>query len=316
MHSVGRPKKHHRALPPRLRLAHGSYFYADSRGGPKPWVKIGATYAEAILRYAQLEATTARDFNALCERYVKEALPTKAATTQRVYKTHLKPLRGVFGTMPPNEITQPMAYQYLDRRGPGTRGRQEIAVLASVLRFGIRLGWVTEPRLRGMEFGKAKRRKRYITDEELHNTLAQAPLEVAHAIRFIHYTGLRTSDALRVRWRDWKPDGLHVHISKVKADLVFDRTPGLEGLMAEMKNRLIVGTTVLADRQGRPWHYQRLHAAWTKVAPEDANLHDLRRKRLTDLAKARGVDFAQLLAAHSDPRMTQSYVAGATRVAI
>lgn len=299
-----------------MRLAHGSYFYADSRGGAKPWQLIGKTYAEAIVRYAQLEATTARDFNALCDRYVKEALPKKAATTQRVYKTHLKPLRGVFGGMPPDTITQPIAYQYLDKRGPGTRGRQEIAVLASVLRHGIRLGWVTEPRLRGMEFGKQERRKRYITDEELAATLAKAPLEVAHAVRFIHYTGLRTSDALRVRWRDWQADGLHVHISKVKANLVFDRTPGLEALMAELRNRRIVGTTVLADRAGGPWKYQRLHAAWTKVAPEKANLHDLRRKRITDLARERGVDFAQALAAHSDPRMTQSYVVGEKRVAV
>lgn len=313
---MGRRKRHNSSLPPRMRLARGTYYYADSRGGRKPWVSIGKTYAEAITRYAQLEARTSRDFNALCDRYVKEALPLKAATTQRVYKTHLKPLRNVFGGMPPDEITQPMAYQYLDKRGTGTRGRQEIAVLASVLRHGIRLGWVTAPRLRGMEFGKAKRRQRYLTDEELHNTLAKAPLEVAHAIRFIHYTGLRTSDALRVRWRDWREDGLHVHISKVKANLVFARTPGLEGLMAEMRNRHIMGTTVLADRIGMPWKYQRLHAAWTKVAPEDANLHDLRRKRITDLARERGVYFAQALAAHSDPRMTQSYVVGEKRVAI
>lgn len=313
---MGRRKRRNSSLPPRLRLVHGAYFYVDSRGGRKPWVLIGHTYDEAIIRYAQLEASTSRDFNSLCDRYVKEALPKKAPTTQRVYRTHLKPLRKVFGGMPPDEITQPMAYQYLDKRGPGTRGRQEVAVLAGVLRFGIHLGWVTAPRLRGMEFGKQQRRKRYITDEELHNTIAKAPLEVAHAIRFIHYTGLRTSDALRVRWRDWQDDGLHVHISKVKADLLFTRTPGLEGLMAEMKNRLIVGTTVLADRSGTPWKYQRLHAAWTKVAPPDANLHDLRRKRITDLARERGVDFAQALAAHSDPRMTASYIVGEARVAI
>lgn len=299
-----------------MRLAHGAFYYADSRGGRKPWVQIGKTYGEAIIRYGQLEATTARDFNALADRYVKEALPTKAATTQRVYRTHLKPLRAVFGSMPPDTITQPMAYQYLDKRGPGTRGRQEVAVLASVLRHGIRLGWVTAPRLRGMEFPEAKRRERYITDEELHNTIAKAPLEVAHAIRFIHYLGLRTSDALRVRWRDWQEDGLHVAVSKTKSRLHFKRTPGLDGLMEEMKNRRIVGTTVLADRIGAPWKYQRLHAAWTKVAPPDANLHDLRRKRLTDLAREKGVEFAQAIAAHSDPRMTQTYVVGESAVAL
>ena len=59
-----------------------------------------------------------------------------------------------------------------------------------------------------------------------------------------------------------------------------------------------------------------LYAAWSKVAPADANLHDLRRKRLTDLAKEKGLDFAQALAAHSNPRMTQTYVVGARRIAV
>jgi integrase len=124
------------------------------------------------------------------------------------------------------------------------------------------------------------------------------------------------NDALRARWRDWRADGLHVRVSKVGVDLVFDRTPGLERLMVELRSRKVSSLHVLADRQGRPWTYRRLYAAWQRIAPEDANLHDLRRKRLTDLARERGIEVAQRLAAHSDPRMTQSYVSGELRVAI
>jgi integrase len=43
-------------------------------------------------------------------------------------------------------------------------------------------------------------------------------------------------------------------------------------------------------------------------------LHDLRRKRLSDLTRERGVDFAQSIAAHSDPKMTQTYVSGEAKV--
>ena len=53
---MGRHKKRFRDLPPRMRYAHGSYFYADARGGRKPWVRIGGTRVEALVRYAQLEA--------------------------------------------------------------------------------------------------------------------------------------------------------------------------------------------------------------------------------------------------------------------
>jgi integrase len=209
-----------------------------------------------------------------------------------------------------------LAYEYLSKRGPGTRGRQEIAVLSSVLRHGIKLGWVTTPRLRGMEFDEVKRRKRYLTDEELHAILAKSSSELSQAVRFLHYTALRTIDARRVRWSDWKADGLHVRISKTSSALILTRTPGLEGLMAMMRNRHIASVYVLAERNGSAWSYKRLYAEWQKVAPEDANLHDLRRKRLTDLTRERGVDFAQSLAAHSDPRMTQSYVSGEARVAL
>ena len=63
-----------------MRLRHGAFYYVDSRGGAKPWVHIGKTYAEAILRYGQLEAaqTDRRDFAALAAKFVKESLPERA----------------------------------------------------------------------------------------------------------------------------------------------------------------------------------------------------------------------------------------------
>lgn len=300
-----------------MRLEHGAYYHADARGGRKPWVRLGATYAEAIVRYAQLEAAAAnrRDFAALLVKYRAEALPKLAASTQKVRATLLKKPAQVFGTTLPEDIEPIHAYRYMDERGKAV-GAQEMQAMSAVLAFGVRTGWLRSNPLRGMKYGPQKRRKRYLTDAELAAVLKDAPLEVQHAIRFMAYTALRVGDAMRVRWRDWKPDGLHVHVGKVKVDMVFDRTPGLESLMAEMRERKVGGLTVLADRQGRPWTYKRLHAAWSKVAPEDANLHDLRRKRLTDLAREKGIEFAQAIAAHSDPKMTQTYMSGEKRVAL
>jgi hypothetical protein len=314
---MGRHKRRHRHLPPRMRFAHGAYYHADARGGRKPWVLIGKSYADAIVRYGQLEAVAAnrRDFDALATKYLAEELPSRSATTQTVYRSMLAKLRAVFGAVLPADIEQLHAYRYMDERGLAV-ARQEISLLSAVLTFGVRKGWIKSNPLHGIKLGTQKRRKRYVTDAELAAVLAACELEAAHAIRFIHYTALRTIDARRVRWRDWQADGLHVRVSKVGADLVFERTPGLEALMAELKARRVTSLYVLSDRQGRPWTYRRLYAAWQRVAPEDANLHDLRRKRLTDLARERGIDYAQQIAAHSDPRMTQSYVSGERRVAI
>jgi integrase len=300
-----------------MRFASNAWFYADSRGGRKPWVLLGHTYADAILRYAQLEAQAAnrRDFNALADKYVREGLPKLATGTQTVYRTMLKPLRRVFGHVLPEHITQQHAYLYMNERKKAV-ARQEVALLSSVLRFGVSIGWLTINLLRGMKFEERVRRTRYITDAELAATLEKASPEVAQAIRFMHYTALRVSDALAVRWRDWKPDGLHVRIRKTKTPMVFERTPGLEALMGEMRNRRIGSLHVLAERNGTPWNYKRLYAEWQKVAPEGANLHDLRRKRLTDLTREKGLEYAQAVAAHADPRQTKSYDVGGKRVSL
>lgn len=300
-----------------MRLRHGAFYYVDSRGGAKPWVHIGKTYAEAILRYGQLEAaqTDRRDFAALAAKFVKESLPERAETTQRVYRTLMKKPLEVFGHVMPDDIEQQHAYRYIDERGKAV-GKQEIVLVSTILSFGVAKGWCRANRLIGMKFGEQVRRKRYLTDAELASALEKASPAVAHAIRFMHYTALRVSDAMRVRWKDWQADGLHIHVSKTGADLVLERTPGLEALMAELKRRRVGSLYVIAETNGKPWTYRRLYAAWSKVAPADANLHDLRRKRLTDLAKEKGLDFAQALAAHSNPRMTQTYVVGARRIAV
>jgi len=310
---MGRIKRKNRHLPPRMRLAHGAFFYADSRGGRKAWVLIGRTYADAIVRYAALEAAQAnrRDFKALAERYMVEA--PMADSTRTVRKTLVKPLLRVFGAVLPDDIEQIDAYRYMDERGKAV-GRQEVALLSAILTWGVRKGWCRSNPLHGLKLGTVTRRKRYLTDEEVTDILSKGSVEFGHTVDFLLFTALRVGDALRVRWRDWKPDGLHVAVSKTKSALLFERTPAMEQLMDDMRQRNIGSLFVLADRQGRQWTYKRLHAEWRRVAPADANLHDLRRKRLTDLTRERGVDFAQSIAAHSDPRMTQTYVSGEAKV--
>ena len=311
---MGRHKRRHRDLPVRMRYAHGSYFYADARGGRKPWVRIGGTRVEALVRYAQLEAATAdrRDFAALVRKYLAEGLPKLATSTQAVRRTLLKKPSAVFGPVMSDDITQQDAYRYMDERGK--KGRSEMAAVSAALTFGVRVGWVKANPLYGLKYGKTVRRQRYITDAELAAILAKCEPELAQAVRFIHYTALRTVDARRVRWSDWRADGLHVKASKTGAALVFDRTPDLEALMAELRQRRIGSVFVIAERNGSQWSYKRLYAEWQKVAPEGANLHDLRRKRITDLTRERGREFAQAVAAHSDPRQTAGYDVGEKRV--
>jgi integrase len=303
-----------------MRHERGCYFYADARGGRKPWVNLTHDYSVAIVRYGQLEAAASdrRDFRALTVKYIAEALPQLAETTQRVRKTLLKKPLEVFGAVLPSDIEQQDAYRYMDERKLAT-ARMEVAAISAVLTFGVQTGWLKANALTGMKFGKKyemRRRKHYIEDADLAGIIERASPEMAQAIRFLHYTAARTIDARRVRWSDWQADGLHITVSKTKDALHLTPTTGLAALKADMKQRRVGSMYVIADRQGRAWTYKRLYAEWQAAKPGDANLHDLRRKRLTDLARERGVDFAQNLAAHSDPKMTQSYISGACRVSL
>jgi integrase len=313
-----------------MRLRRGTYYYADARGGPKPWVKIGKTYAEAILRYAQLEAAKIqrRDFAALAAVYLERGMVDAdseplAPTTQAVYKSQLKPLLKVFGRVLPADIEQQHAYQYMtESRGGKPGARQEVVLLSTILGFGVRSGWLKANPLAGIKLPSIRKRKRYISDAELADLVKRAEPEVAQAIRFLHYTALRVSDALRVRWRDWSADGLRVTISKTRKSgsgvIVFARTPGLEALMSDMRVRRVGSLSVLAERNGRPWTYRRFYDAWIALAREDSdtNIHDLRRKRLTDLKRERGLEFAQSVAAHTDPKTTRRYDVAEARVAL
>ena len=64
----------------------------------------------------------------------------------------------------------------------------------------------------------------------------------------------------------------------------------------------LTNETVMPVEMPRLWTESEV-AAYLGVNPET-------------VARERGVGFAQKIAAHSDPRMTQSYVSGVARVAI
>ena len=171
---MGRAKRKHRHLPPRMRLAHGAFFYADSRGGRKPKVMLGKTYADAIVKYAQLEAAVAnrRDFTALATRYMAEA--PMADSTRIVRRTLIKPLLRVFGAVMPGDIEQIDAYTYMDERKKAV-SRQEVVLLSSILTWGVRKGFLSLNALHGIKLDKVERRKRYLTDAELAAILEAAP---------------------------------------------------------------------------------------------------------------------------------------------
>jgi integrase len=300
-----------------MRLSHGA-FYRVVKG---KWTRIGSTYAEALLAYAKLEAqaTVRRDFDALLTAFLAEREGKVATTTLKNYRIWSTTLRRVFGHMEPGQIRVEHGRRFLDESPKYSTARHQVALLSAALSWGAERGWVERNVLLGWNKGPREKRTRYITDAEWQAILHHARPDVRLALEFLFLTGLRVRDALALRWSDVKDDGLHVRVAKTKDAVVFERTAALEAMLARLRRGRVTSLHLLTGR-GQPLGYDnllRLYQAAAKAAGvAGVTLHDIRRKRITDLTDAEGSEAARRLAVHADQRTTAGYYAQAKRVRV
>jgi integrase len=296
-----------------MRFSHSAWYHV-AKG---KWTRLGDTYDAALLAYAKIEAARhkRRDVTALLNAFI--AHPGRAATTTKNYRAFRKKLDQVFGHVEPSAVTVQDARRYLDEHPSYSMARHEIQLLSAALSWGSERGWLARNPLLGWKKGPVHRRKRYITDAELAALTAAARPDVAEAIRFLHLTALRVRDALALRWSDYRGGVLYAKIHKTKDALELEG-PQVETQMKALRTKSVVSMHVLTGTNGRPLTYtilrRQFKAAATLAGCADVTIHDVRRKRLTDLQNTVGVEFAQKLAAHSDPKTTRGYDASVARV--
>lgn len=308
---MGRRKRYHRDLPVRMRFSHGAWYHV-AKG---KWTRLSDVFGSALLAYAKIEAARhqRRDLSALLTAFI--AHPGRAAATQKNYRVFRKKLDEVFGHVEPRDLTVADARRYLDEHPKESMARHEVQLLSAALTWGAERGWLVSNPLLGWRKGPVKRRHRLISDVEFSALIENARPDAARAMRFLYQTGLRVRDALALRWSDVKPDGLHVKIHKTKKAIV------LEGVdLVPLRTRSVVSMHVLTGTNGRPLSYHILRrqfkAAAAKAGCADVTIHDIRRKRLTDLTNAKGLAAAQALAGHADAKTTQGYYSDVVRVKV
>ncbi len=123
-------------------------------------------------------------------------------------------------------------------------------------------------------------------------------------------TGQRIGDVLGIKQSDISEDGISFKQQKSKKRLLVEMTPELAEVVREARGLSKVAGVHLFSDKGKRYDYHRIRRHWLaacrKAKVEDANIHDLRRKAITDADMA-GED-AQKLAGHTSRAMTERYL--------
>jgi len=315
---MGRLRRKHKHLPPRMSLDNGTFYWRPYVDGKQKRIPIGKTYADAIVEYGKLEAKKAeppRTIEALIKKFLADERQERAKATQKNYEIWGRQLIKGFGHMKPHQVQGQHAARLLDEHPKRVTAQRLVGLLSNVLNYGIRIGWMPGPNpLYGMDKGPRAKRKRYITDAEWAAILGKSPVWLQYFLRMAYLTALRKSDLIGLRWSCVKEDGVHVQIQKTKAALVFDRGEEMEAILDGLKHLRcrVVGLHVFSTRHGKPYDYstvmRKYKQACAAAGVEGVTLHDIRRKRLTDIERKHGLQLAQRIAAHTDPRTTQGYI--------
>jgi integrase len=313
---MGKKRRHHRNLPENMRLARGAYYLTAYIDGKQKWLPLGKEPAQAFAEYARLTAYSepaGKTVSELVDRYVREVLPTLKPKSQASYKSWLKAIVKTWGHMPVRAIRQPDAAVYLDTYPDKVSANRHVSLLGTLLRKGKRWGWLETLHLDGIELNDEKRRERIISQDEWAKILKAASPEMNLLLRFLRFTALRKGDLCRLTWASIKDERLIVRTSKTGSPVSFQLAGELGAIVSALKGRQgkFPKLPLFPGPRGKAWRERALDDAWYAVRKaagvEGVTLHDIRRTRITELVERHGSEFAQRVATHKDPRMTERY---------
>lgn len=315
---MGRRRQRDKHLPPRMKLDYGTYYWRPYVDGKQKRIPLGKVWSVAIAEYGRLESQRAeppKTIKTLIEKFLADKRRPRAESTQEHYEIWGRQLTKGFGHFLPNQVQGHHMAKLLDEHPKLVTAQRLVGLMSNVLSYAVRIGWMPGPNpLYGFRKGPKAKRTRYITDEEWAAILGKAPRWMELFLRMAYLTALRKGDLLGMKLSYVKDDGVHVPIQKTKVALLFERNEELDAILGGLKEirGRVVGLHVFSTKHGKPYDYTTLMKQYKKVCRaagvENVTLHDIRRKRLTDIERSHGLQMAQRIAAHTDPRTTQGYI--------
>lgn len=290
-----------RALPKRLHHKHGAYYHVATVAGKARWLFLSRDYGLALLKWAELEGTSARrpqTVKQLCEEYMRAA--KLKPETLRGYGNSLKRLSMFHGWRIERLGTSDIV-SYMRRSGKVSANRDR-ALLGAAYAYARQIGYRGENPAHAIGWRVPEPpRRRYVTDGELARLMACAIPRYARVIRFAYLTGMRQGDICALKLSDASEEGIRYTQGKTGETVLVGWSDELRELWRE----------VAGSRVGRlpafGYTPDGLRASWARVRRRaglpDIRFHDLRRKAGSDV----DAGHAQALLGHADGKVTAKH---------
>lgn len=305
-----RPRKKDRNLPQCVYLKHGAYWYVKKG----KWTRLGINLADALKEYARLLTAPESGMDALIDKALPEITHGRAPNTVTQYELAAKKLKNAFIEFRPEQVTPKdvAGFMQLNKGTPNLANRC-LSVLRLVMHKALDWGIIDSNPCIGIKRHAEAKRDRYLTDDEYLAIYKAASPAMRPIMAVCYYTGQRIGDVLSIRLQDITPEGILFKQQKTGQRLLVVMTPELQQAVDEAKAlpRPVRGMTLFCTKRGgRKYAYRTVRDMWDAAVilskVEDATLHDLRAKAITD-AKNQGKD-AQALGGHSTEAMTNRYI--------
>lgn len=314
---MGRRRTTDKHLPRWMQRKHGAYYIV--RGNK--WIRLGKDYGPALIEYAKLvgdrpQVTTVAD---AVTHYLESSATRLAPATLEGYRRSAALLAPVFGHMALTDLTPADVYRYLVERGD-VQANRDRALLSAAYTHARRIGAFSgDDPAKGLRYrNEEKPRQRYVTDDEMQRLLEAASPKLGTIARLIELTGMRQSDALRVRLADMDDEGIHYTSGKTGKRLVVLWSDELRAVVDDAKRLWRrFGREYLFESKPRgrlhkrapgPYTPSGLRALWraarAKAGLRDVRLHDLRGKAGSDMETQQD---AQRLLGHADGKITAKH---------
>lgn len=294
------PAGHH--LLPRMYWKGRSYWHVKNNR----WTKLGATYAQALRKYADVDQPRTQWGDLVNYTYDRMEV---SENTRKQYDIIRPRLVKAFAHLRPHEITVRHVYALMEEYAdtPNMANRM-LSVLRLVCDRGARLGAIDHNPALGVKRFTEKKRDRYITHTELSAILEKLSPKHRRVAEMAYLTGQRIGDVLSLTWDQVSQDGIMFTQQKTKVRLLVQSTPPLQALLSACDKRKAHLFPVVG--KDSPMSYTAMRDAWRravkKAGVDHCTLHDIRAKALTD-AKKQGLD-PQALAGHRLESTTVRYL--------